>query len=411
MREQVIFEFKKHFLKRSLIFALLLFLFLDAYQIKTLAQQKSVFSIVPEFKIAYEDLYSTYSGAITVEKIHNLMSLYDPILQAVNSGTASTNAFSDSLTFNQYSDELLLRWCFIEPMKHAYQYQNKAVAIAQQALNNLSLYKSTKNTYEYRKNTKIAALFAYREINEFYNTEMAQYFLQYDFSIFFVLLIIIAALTNVFILDKETRMECIMITTVLGSRQTVWAKLLASLLFIISVCFLFWLFDLIYFQYFFHGFQGGNLPLFAIKLFEFTPLRLSISHYILLSMLLKTLGTVVIGMFVILLSVLCNNTLLPFVGSLAFVFICLLLYSLALPVAFDRVLLLNPICLLVNRDLFTRTLFLNFADWPVSTGSIALVFAVILFILFLGSALKLNRRNYFLIKARKEKANVRNNSI
>lgn len=378
---QIIFEFKKHFFKRSIIWAIVVFLAVDAFLIDSLHREKAVFSIVPEFQAAYDILYETYGGFITAEKIKNLLALYRPIQKNVSNHIADTSYNPDSLTYNQYSDELFLRWCFVEPLEYAFKYQQIAAKIVQRALDNLELYQNTGNEYACRVNRRIAEMFAGRQISRFYYTEMYQYYLQHDVSLFFVLLIITAALTNVFVLEKETGMELLLITTVHGNRHAVLAKLAASFLFIAGICALFWMADLLLFGFFFGGFEGGSNPVYAVEYFEYSSINCSLLQYSFISMGVKTTGVLVIGLQVLLLSSLCKNALLPFAGSLLTVGGCASAFSAALPVCLDGVLLWNPVCLLVNRELFYRTAFLSIGGWPVLTWHAALLAAGLLTVL------------------------------
>ena len=205
---------------------------------------------------------------------------------------------------------------------------------------------------------------------------MYQYYLQYDFSVFLVLLLVIYGLVNVFVLEKETEMELLLQTTVQGKRKSAAAKLLASVFFVISISLLFWLADFLLFGCLFRSFDGGNCPVYAIEYFEVSPLSMSLFSCALFAMGLKTMGMLVFGMAVLLLSRLCKNTLFPFVGSILLIGSCLLAYNADLPSA------CNPVSLLVCRELFHWVDFIDLAGTPVPTWQFCLGTALLMLAVF-----------------------------
>lgn len=394
MIRQIRFEFQKNFLKKSIVAALLVFLVIDAFQIRSLYHEKSVFSIAPEFKQVYETYYERYGGSITEEKITELLALYRPIQSVTGSGAASTDYAPDSIIYNSYSDELFLRWCFVEPMEYDYQYRQNAAEIVKSAAQNMEFYKSVGNEYAYHQNEQIARLFLGRAITELCYTEMYQFYLQYDFSIFFILLICMYALVNVFVMEKETEMHLLMMTCVNGNRKSVIAKVIASVLFIIGICFFFWIADFILFGIFFGGFRGGSSPVYAVEYFENSPLVLSLFQYGILSVTLKTIGILIFGLLVLLLSCLCKNALIPFVGGVMVIGCGLCAYSVETAPVFDIAALWNPVCLLVNRDLFRNVTFVNVCRTPVLTWLISLGAAVLEILILFAVIVKKARCTY-----------------
>ena len=304
MIRQIYFEFRKHFLRLPVCAVVIIFLLLDAFQISNVYQDKSIFSIVPEWQARYENLYPVYGGQITDKKIKELMTYYRPLKAEGNLHPGS-----------EYEEALMLQKCFVEPLQYAYEYRQDAAQISKRALENADFYQQMGNIYASRENQQIAGMFSGRWIPELHYTEMYQHYLQYDFSVFLVLLLVIYGLVNVFVLEKETEMELLLQTTIQGKRKSATAKLLASVLFVIIISILFWLADFLLFGCMFGSFDGGNCPIYAIEYFEASALSMSLFFYALGTMVLKTVGALIFGMIVLLLSRLCKNTLFPFVGS------------------------------------------------------------------------------------------------
>ena len=375
MIRQIYFEFRKHFLKLPVCAVVIIFLLLDAFQISNVYQDKSVFSIVPEWQARYENLYPVYGGQITDKKIKELMTYYRPLKAEGNLHPGS-----------EYEEALMLQKCFVEPLQYAYEYRQDAAQISKRALENADFYQQMGNIYASRKNQQIAGMFSGRWIPELHYTEMYQHYLQYDFSVFLVLLLVIYGLVNVFVLEKETEMELLLQTTIQGKRKSATAKLLASVLFVISISILFWLADFLLFGCMFGSFDGGNCPIYAIEYFEASPLSMSLFFYALGTMVLKTVGALIFGMIVLLLSRLCKNTLFPFVGSVFLIGSCLLAYNADLPSV------CNPVSLLVCRDLFHWVDFVDLAGIPVLTWQLCLGTALLMLTVFSIVILCANRK-------------------
>ncbi len=365
MIRQIYFEFRKHFLKFPVCAAVILFLLLDAFQISSVYQEKSIFSMMPKWRARYENLYPVYGGKITEKKIRDLMAYYRPLKAEGNLHPGS-----------EYEEALMLQKCFVAPLQYAYEYQQNAVQIAKRALENADFYQQMGNIYASRKNQQIAGMFSDRRIPELRYTEMYQHYLQYDFSVFLVLLLAIYGLVNVFVLEKETEMELLLQTTIQGKRKSTAAKLLASVIFVTAISLLFWLADFLFFGCLFRSFDGGNCPVYAIEYFEASSLSMSLFFCALFAMGLKTVGTLVFGMAVLLLSRLCRNTLFPFVGSIFLIGSCLLAYNADLPSAF------NPVSLLVCRELFHWVDFIDLAGTPVLTWQFCLGTALLMLTIF-----------------------------
>ena len=225
-----------------------------------------------------------YGGEITVEKINSLLEIYRPIYETVQSQTASTKEDENSYTYNVYSDELFFRKCFLEEMEYDYTYRSYAAEIVSEARENMDFYKEWGNRYEYRKNFYIARAFYGREIKDFYNTEMYQSLLYYDFSSILMLMLMVYGCASVFVKEEETEMKYIIRTSQNGRGRTYLAKIFSASLFLIVAGVLFSLWDYCLFSLFFGGTESAASPLYAIRGFQDTILTLSMGQgYLLLS--------------------------------------------------------------------------------------------------------------------------------
>lgn len=380
MVKLILFECRKHFIKTSIIVAVFLFSLLNIVKIYGVCDGNSLLSTNhtnSQWKSLYWQMYDDFGGKITEEKTEKLLFIYRPLEEQIADLTASTATDNpNTYTGNIYNDTYFFSFCFVNPMKYCYLYRSYADGIVTAAKDNMGFYKSFGNTYEYQKNEVIAKIFNGRVISDFSYTEMYQYYVHYDFSWFLVLLICLYGLVGVFVLEKETEMDTLILTTKAGGSKTVLAKIFSSVIFVCVICFWFWLLDFAAFSVVFGSLEAAATPLYGIENFANASINVNLGEYVVLSSFVKTAGMLVIGMASLLLSCLFKNALLPFLISLSSAF--LLVYIQELSMGSGHVLLkvINPFVLIVNRELFRKTEFVNLFGFPVLSFILALLFAV-----------------------------------
>lgn len=406
------FEYRKHFVKPSILIALLVFSLISAFKIYGIYSENSLFARghsmeqTAQIKQLYWDFYKDFSGEITLDKIEQLMEIYRPIETKTADLTASTRTDDpNTYTGNVYTDYHFFRRCFVLPMEHAYMYQGYAQRVVTAAQENKIFYQSVGNHYDYRKNAAIAENFNGRKIQEFAFTEMYQYYLHYDFSSFLALLLCVYGLVGVFVSEKESEMDTLLLTTKYGGSKTIAAKLISSALFVTGICTWFWLFDFMMFSAVFGSLEGAAAPLYAIKSFADTSLNLTIGQYALLSGAIKTMGMLVLGLGILLLSSLFKNALIPFALSLAGAFGLIYWQGIFTGSGYLWAKVTNPFVLMMNREYFRKTEFINLFDFPIPSYIMATLLAVLWGITFTVILLMTIRKSAV---ARKE---VRQNAL
>ncbi|WP_342480374.1 ABC transporter permease [Paenibacillus sp. FSL L8-0340] len=387
------YEWRKHFRKGSLIAALLLFTVLNVGKIYSVHESNSLLEN-PGWGALYTEQFHDFGGTITDEKIRRLMAIYQPLAnQTAELTTSTTYRPPGTRLSNVYTDWNFFRYCFVNPMKYDYDYKAYAESVVTSAKNNITFYEALGNRYDSRKNAAIAELFQGRSITSFAYTEMYNYYVQYDFSALLVLLICLYGLLNVFLSEKETEMDTLLLTTKAGGVKTAWAKLLASALFVCSVSFWFWLVDFFAFSLLFDSWDAAFSPLYALEDFIHAGLNMNLGQYALLSALVKTAGMLVLGLLFLLISSLFRNALLPFILSLLISFGCM--YQQEAFAGSGRILLkiINPFVLVVNRELFRRAEFVSLLGYPLPSYIAALLIAASLGIVFLCGLAIFMRKN------------------
>lgn len=369
MRRLVYYEFRKHFLTPAMVLIFLFLLIADVLKIYSVYQESSLFSSsnLAEFKGAYEELYPVYSGEITVEKINNLLGIYRPIYEKAQSRTASTKEDENSYTYNAYSDELFFRKCFLEEMEYDYTYKSYAAGIVSEAKKNMDFYKEWGNVYEYRKNLCLAIAFYGREIRDFYNTEMYQSLLYYDFSSLLLLILMVYGCASVFVKEEETEMRHIIRTSRNGRDRTYLAKVLSAFLFFLAAGILFSVWDYCLFSLFFGGTESAGSPLYAIRGFQDTILPLSMGQGYLLLSVFRVMGMCVFCMMFLLFSLAAKRIMVAFLVNFVSIMVCVTAYDYI----YHSSHLWNPVSLISGRNLILRSEFNNLAGYPVPQYVIA----------------------------------------
>jgi len=385
------FESRKHFIKPSILIALLVFSLVSVGKIYGTYAENSLFSRgcnmqqSIQIKQLYWGFYNDYSGKITPDKIERLLDIYRPIEAKVADLTASTRTDDpDTFTGNVYTDYHFLRLCYVLPMQYDYLYQSYAGKVVLAAKENIRFYSSVSNRYESRKNALIAECFSGRKVGTFAFTEMYQYYLNYDFSSFLALLLCVYGLVGVFVSEKQTEMDALLLTTQYGGAKTVAAKLLSSALFVMGICTWFWLLDFLSFSAVFGSFAGFMAPLYAVKNFADTPLNLSLGQYALFSCTLKTAGMLALGAGILLVSSLFKNALFPFIISLSGAFGLIFWQGEFMNSGHLWAKLVNPFVLMVNRELFRKAEFANLFGLPVPNYFAAMLVAILWAGIFMG---------------------------
>lgn len=322
------------------------------------------------------------------------MEIYRPLEEATADLTASTALDNpDTMTGNLYSDRNLLDKYYVRPMKYFYNYESMAERIAGKARENSLQFQESGNSFEAGKNAAIYHQFAGRKISSFGYTEMYNYLVNYDFSTVLIVLLCLYAVTTVFVKEKETQMELLLLTSPRGGMQTCMAKIITVSIFSSGIVLWFSVLDFIGFCVAFHTAEGGNLPLYAISNFATSPLNITLLQYVFLSAAVKTLGVWSLCMGMLALSMKWKTALFPFAINLSM--LLALIFQGAACQFYSNVWekIWNPYVLVVNRALFTKTEFINCFGHPIPGYQVAISISVLVGILFTAVIFRCCTRN------------------
>lgn len=372
-------EYRKMFLKKSLLVVLIVLSAINAIKIGTEYKYNAYYGgtsvRTQNEKAAYSRLYTEeYSGAITDEKISRLMDYINShYSEAVQSTYDKTEDFDKYLSGTWFGDYHAYYFKLYLPYKYAYEYRGYADRIAAKVVENVSFYRQYGNAYEVDRNYRIAKQYSNRKITEFYDTEGAKVYLNYDFSSLLILIILVYALTPVFVGERLSGMQTIISVSRFGSGSVAAAKLISSEIYAVGVTAWFKLLDIVQ-----HGIlyscDGLNLPIYAIEQFKATPLTLSIWQYILVDFGSKLLAVTFFTALILLISVVCDNWISAFSTEIGIIGALIVIYDF-LP-QFNCI---DPVSLLTSREIFSGYNTINIFNNAVSEYAI-LIPAVIIFI-------------------------------
>ncbi len=371
-------EYRKMFLKKSLLVVLIVLSAINAIKIGTDYKYNAYYGgssvKTQNEKVAYSRLYSEeYSGHITDEKISKLMDYINShYSEAVQSTYDKTEDFNKYLSGTWFGDYHAYYFKLYLPYKYAYEYRGYADRIAAKAVENVSFYRQYGNAYEADRNYKIAKLYSNRKITEFYDIEGAKVYLNYDFSSLIILIILVYALTPVFVGERLSGMQPIISVSRFGTGRAAAAKLVSSEVFAAGVTTWFTLLNIVQ-----HGIiyscDGLSLPLYALEQFKTTPLTLSIWQYILMDFALRLLSVTFFTALILLISVLCENWISAFSAEIGVIGVLIVIYDFLPQFNF-----INPVSLLTSREMFSEYNTINIFNNAVSEYTISISAAVIM---------------------------------
>ncbi|WP_142413593.1 ABC transporter permease [Hathewaya massiliensis] len=375
------YELKKIIFKKYIVIALILFIISNIIKINV--DYRKINMPNDNFNKAYWKVHEKVQGELNNEKISFVINNYKKALKIVESGNFETKK-EDPNTYTGYiyGDMNLFKKVY-DSMDYCYNYNKNMEDYIKFAEGNIEFFKEKSNTYEALKNKNIKATYSNRKISSFYDTDGFYNYFTYDFSSLLILMLIILGISPVFSKEKECEMDLLIKTSKKGKFKIINAKVVASFIYVILINLIFFLTDIITFSATFKLFGFSN-KLYSIKEFIFTPLNISILNYFILYMILKIVGFLTITMLILVLSSLSSKSYLTFIFSATSIIV--LIFS---SYNYNNTFLnsLNPIFMLVNRNLFLNYEVIRIFNHPILTG---MAYTVVNIALILISILVVN---------------------
>lgn len=380
------FECRKAFWNQGMVIFFAVLLLFNGWKIQDSYTRKVTYW--DNYKAQYTNTYEKYSGAITAEKISDLISVYAPLEEKKNTFSLNDQYDPDAYIYSEAMDEKFYCTLFYTELKYDYLYQNEAYRITQNALEQAEFYEGVGNSFEVAKNRKIAETFSGRSIETFSDTRGYEVLLNYDYSAMLILLFSIFALCGVFVNERETDMYMLLRTTRNGSDRTVAAKLTASALFVLVVCNVFFMQDFLTIYFSSPRNEALQAPVYALRALESTPLNMTVGQFFLWSAMVKTLGILACCAMLLLISSIFKTTLGAFFTDLVLLIGCVALQE------YNKGHLLlrwfDPMELIIPRKLIWRDVYVNFFGTPIRLYVFVLIGVMLITVVMICGTVYLN---------------------
>ena len=379
------FELDKIFRNKFLLIALLFLLVLNGFNIW------KDYSVRAEWEKEYysqrKPFYDVLKGEITTEKVKWLTEqndYADKLLSGTESDTSkliTDNAYADFNISNEYIDEV----------RRLYNYNDEVKVMKEKNEIQFDFAQEHTNTFLVNCAKKIDTTYMQRNISGIYNYSQIEEYLDYSFTEFFIIIILLLAFSSVFAAEHETGMYLCFVSSVGGRKKVASTKLAAVSIFTFIVTFLFSVFDTIVFTLCLE-IDGFSSPVYALSSYKFTPLICSIGEYIVFLFVVRLIGFLILSVFISLLSSVLKNSYVTFIFSMIIVFLLMALevYGKNEVGIFSS---LNPIKLIVGSDLFSNFGVVNLFNIPVFSYVMSILLGLICFILLCLFVIKVNNKN------------------
>lgn len=313
----VYYEIRKNFFRKYLILIFFTFLLLNILTIYGNYRLGAVTEISTDtagMKAGYQNLHNKLDGKITVNKVKFVIEEESRLNALTADNTYSRSYQPDTYTGYLFGDYYLIRKYFYQPMQYAALYTSNMEEILKKAEDNTGFYEKYGNNPQKMKNRFILNHYGGRKITDFYNMRPWESLLDYDFSDFLILFLVILGLVPLYVNEKESRMEYLIRTSKGGRFDMSAAKLLASALYILFLVTTFSMENYSGYRTF-CGLFGGALPLYALETYQNTPFNCSTLSFYLLFICFKLLGVLVFAFLVCCFSRVSYRVIYPYMAG------------------------------------------------------------------------------------------------
>lgn len=348
---------------------------------------------------AEKNLKEEYSGELSIENINRFMTDYQKAEQA--SIVDNPNKYNPSKYYSGFAyGDFQLYKLIKDEMERIYFYNDYVVTVRDTA-NEIADSLENINPYLCKYNRKISQIYSDRKVTHFYNVQSVPFYFEYKFSSLIIILLILLGLTSKFCGECELGMDQTLKTCKYGRDKTNLAKICSGWIYIIFLSVLFSLLDYIMFKYCL-GFNSLDQYLYAIEEYSGTTLNLKIWQALLLVQAIKTLGFLVLGSLIMLISAVFRSSVKAYAVSV-FAVVSLILATIIMPEgAGEYINLLNPVRLINSQTMFKEFQAVNIFGTPVFTAYAAVTAGIICFVAIFTATFFVSRK-YRMSPARNSK--------
>ncbi len=390
MKELIGFEIKKLLRQKLIIYSVIALLALNIFNIVQDNHQYLWGRDVSYNKASYE-VYKKVSGRLDKDKISWLSENQQNLSYLISANLKIPDEYKNwGCTHHELSQIFTEHLSEIERI---YSYNSYIKDLMSKNGDSIEASKNAGNNYLVKVNEKIASTYENREISAYYDTDRFSAYLDYGFSSFVVLLIILLAVSSVFSGENESGMKELHYSTKKGRTELSIAKIAAVSVFITFICLLFSFSDFVTFKTVLR-LQGYSAPVYSMSAYTDTPLQISIGAFVITAELVKMIGFIFIGLIICFMSSVMKKSFIVFSAGLVFS-IGLMLLSAYSNMYLDYVNLINPINLITVSVMFKQFKVINIMGYPVFNHTLTLcccLFGMLSFAMFIIATNNKNSR-------------------
>lgn len=301
----------------------------------------------------YHELHKQYDGKLNIENAQAIISKYNELDYLISNQTYSTEFREDTITGLQFSDYVLLRLFFYEPMQYIAQYKDNNEELVQQAKENLQTL--TKGTYQYKLNEFFISHYEGRSLSQFHKYEGWEAVFNYQFSELLMIIILMLGLLPTMIDERKNGMSSILQATRIGYKKEATIKIYVVLIVAAASVFMFSMLNLII-AHLWIGLSGSSNPIYSLSSFSQTLFSNSIIQVYLFSLVCKVIGLFIFGLILLGISKYSKDYLVAFIVSIVTVIVLLYIsgYSGADFYVLQVISTFSPFTLIDNLTIFQK---------------------------------------------------------
>ena len=380
------YEIKKYILKPSIIISLSVFLLINLVKVLEIyyytgGGRNVLFGGKDRTVIGEEILYEKYRGEITDEKIEMLKAELKTAEAKLKEYGIIEEPIEDSYTGYPYGDVYVTK-DIIKAYEYAILYSDYSNSLSEKAFSNAEFFKGI-NDYDYRKNLLLADCYKSRAVDSFCRTRAYSALFDYKFSTILSMLIIILAISPIVAKEKSIGYDRLIVSTGKGTRVMI-AKIITASFFTVISSFILFASDVIYYQQI-YGFDGLNLPIYAIEAFKNCPFELTFIGAVFMTYLLRLTFLLTFSFMVVFISALSKNEIASMAVSMGTAFLLVIL-SEHIPSE------ISPTSLIGTSDMFSRVKLTDVLGFPVFSFVVALFVVALLSVIFIAFAIRRGRK-------------------
>lgn len=413
MLRLIFYEIRKNYLRRYILVSIVLFVILNTCMIYRgyligdgllgyFMEHSNETKKDWEF---YHHMHKQLDGPLTTEKAKFVNEEYNRLSSLTADGTYKNKQFDNTYTGGIFNDYVMISKYFYQPMKYAANYENHIGEVVDRAKENVDFYSKYKNKLELAKSKYIVNHYSGRKITVFYDGKPWELLFNYRFSDLLILFLLLLGLVPIYVNEKETQMEDLILSSRKGKRNMGMAKMLSIVVYITFLLLIFSTLNLATFSVLYR-LSGFEMPVYAIEAYQYTPISLSVGSFYILLQVIKLVGFVAIGFWLCFLSTLFQRTLFPYMLSFLLIIggIFTSGYFASIETGKTILSLLSPFTLLKGNELLMKLLGMNIGNTFVLRLTICLSIQLILLVLLyfmirlISTRGKLSRKSLFPVK-------------